>query len=325
MVPTARVEGVVLDSEGRPAVGAQVSVLPKNVTIDLFLAMPRATMSGGRFTAPGIAPGTYVVTARGRGGPAGRGAPPPPSLWATREITVAGQDLTNLELRLEPGIAIAGRLAFDSATNQSPANIATGFRASLIGWRADPAATTVSISVPSATVDAEGKFQFASVVPGTYGVSAYGGAIVPEQGPAWVMKSVTANGRDITDRPLEIRPREAPPDIVITLTDKVSEVSGVLYDAAGRPASGLSIVLFPTSRDLWTQNSRRIRPVTPASDGRFRLAGLPAGEYYMAAVTEYEYTDLTDASFLEQLAANAFKISIAEGEKKVQDIRMGGS
>ena len=44
----------------------------------------------------------------------------------------------------------------------------------------------------------------------------------------------------------------------------------------------------------------------------------------MAAVTDYEYTDLVDASFLEQLTAGAFKITLAEGEKKVQDIRMGG-
>jgi hypothetical protein len=136
---------------------------------------------------------------------------------------------------------------------------------------------------------------------------------------------VTANGRDITDQPLEIRPREEPPEIVITFTDKITEVSGTLYDATGRPSSGLSIILFSTSREQWTQNSRRVRPATPASDGKFKFSGLPPGEYYMAAVTDYEYADLLDGSFLEQLAAGAFKIAIAEGEKKVQDIRMGGS
>ncbi|HYN07471.1 MAG TPA: hypothetical protein VES67_08790 [Vicinamibacterales bacterium] len=44
----------------------------------------------------------------------------------------------------------------------------------------------------------------------------------------------------------------------------------------------------------------------------------------MAAVTDFEFADLYDASFLEQLAAGAFKITLAEGEKKGQDIRMGG-
>ena len=83
--------------------------------------------------------------------------------------------------------------------------------------------------------------------------------------------------------------------------------------------------LFPTNRALWRPAARRTRPATPASDGKFKLSGLPSGEYYMAAVIDYEYTDLFDASFLEQLAAGAFKITLGEGEKKVQDIRMGGS
>jgi hypothetical protein len=83
--------------------------------------------------------------------------------------------------------------------------------------------------------------------------------------------------------------------------------------------------MFPSHRELWTQGSRHIRPAVPASDGKFKLVGLPPGEYYMAAVTEFEYTDLSDASFLEQLTTGAFKITLAEGEKKVQDIRTGGS
>jgi hypothetical protein len=135
---------------------------------------------------------------------------------------------------------------------------------------------------------------------------------------------VTAGGQDVTDAPLEIRPRDEPPEIVITFTDKVTEISGTLFDAAGRPNSDLSIIMFSANRQFWRQGSSRIRPVRPASDGKFKLAGLPPGEYYLAAVTDYEYTDLYDASFLDQLTAGAFKVTLGEGEKKVQDIRMGG-
>ena len=78
------------------------------------------------------------------------------------------------------------------------------------------------------------------------------------------------------------------------------------------------------SRELGDRD-HGVRPaVAAASDGKFKLAGLPPGEYYMAAVTEFEYPDLSDPSFLEQFTAGAFKITLAEGEKKVQDIRMGG-
>ena len=76
---------------------------------------------------------------------------------------------------------------------------------------------------------------------------------------------------------------------------------------------------------MFRQNElSRVETSGVSCDGKFKFAGLPPGEYYMAAVTDYEYTDLVDASFLEQLTAGAFKITLAEGEKKVQDIRMGG-
>jgi hypothetical protein len=238
------------------------------------------------------------------------------------EITVSGEDVSNLELRLEPGISIPGRVEFESESGQKPASF-TSFRANLGSWQAGTG-PTVSITVPSATVEADGKFRFASVVPGRYQASGYFSALSPDQTPAWVLKSVTANKQDVTDAPLEIRPREEPPEIVVTFTDKVTELTGTLFDGAGRPTSGLSIIVFPTNRALWRPAARRTRPVTPASDGKFKLAGLPPGEYYMAAVIDYEYTDLFDASFLEQLAAGAFKITLGEGEKKVQDIRMGG-
>ena len=238
------------------------------------------------------------------------------------QVTVSGEDLTNLEMRLEPGVAIAGRLAFESETGQTPPNV-TNVRPSLGTWRAG-SGPSVSITVPAATVDAEGKFRFASVLPGRYQAGAFlpgpGAALTPQ----WVVKSVTANGQDVTEAPLEIRPREEPPEIMVTFTDKVTEVSGTLFDAAGRPNSDLSIIMFSANRQFWTEGSRRTRPVRPSSDGKFKFAGLPPGEYYIAAVTDYEYTDLVDASFLEQLTSGAFKITLGEGEKKVQDIRMGG-
>ena len=328
-VQTARVQGTVIDPDGRRATAAQVAIFPKTIVGDsLSMVTPRATVADGRFVAAGVTPGTYVVTARGRGaGPAGapaggRGAAAG-NMWAMTEIQVAGQDITDLEMRLEPGVPIAGRFVFDSASGQPPANV-TSFRASMGPWQSG-STPSVSVSVPSATADPEGRFRFANVPPGTYVVSAFGGAMVTNQGPSWIVKTVTAGGRDLTDAPFEVRAREEVPELVITFTDKVSEVTGTLFDAAGRPTSGLSIIMFPTRRDFWTMRTRRVAPATAASDGKFKLVGLPPGEYYMAAVTEFEYTDLSDASFLEQLSAGAFKITLGEGEKKVQDIRMGGS
>jgi hypothetical protein len=85
------------------------------------------------------------------------------------------------------------------------------------------------------------------------------------------------------------------------------------------------ILVFSTDRATWYPQSRRMRPPTqPGSDGMFRFTGLPPGEYYLAAVTDLEQGDWGDPGFMDQVAAASIKISLGEGEKKVQDIRIGG-
>jgi hypothetical protein len=67
-----------------------------------------------------------------------------------------------------------------------------------------------------------------------------------------------------------------------------------------------------------------VQQVRPASDGTYRITGLPAGEYYVGAVTTLELDDLYAPAFLQQIVPIAFTIAIADGEAKEQDLRIGG-
>ena len=96
-----------------------------------------------------------------------------------------------------------------------------------------------------------------------------------------------------------------------------------MIDGAGRPAPGYPIVVFSTDRRYWTFGSRRIQQSRPASDGQYRISGLPAGEYYVCAATEVTALELYTPEFLEQLVAGSFKITLGDGEKKRQDMKLG--
>jgi len=142
--------------------------------------------------------------------------------------------------------------------------------------------------------------------------------------PTWTLKSAQAGGRGLLDTPVDIQPGGDLADVVVTFTDKVTEINGLLLDQAGRPAPEFYVFVFPTDAARWTPLSRWLRPPTrPATDGRYRITGLPPGEYYLAALMEFDQNSWNSPVFLEQVVPGAIKITIGEGEKKTQDIRLG--
>jgi hypothetical protein len=76
----------------------------------------------------------------------------------------------------------------------------------------------------------------------------------------------------------------------------------------------------PRSRSMVETISR----TRSSPDGRFRFTGLPPGDYFVAALTEIDQRDLGDTSFLEQISASALRITLTDGEKKTQDLRLAG-
>ena len=163
--------------------------------------------------------------------------------------------------------------------------------------------------------DATGAFTFKGVTPGRYRFSAFGAA------GTWQMRSAMALGDDALDVPVTIGSDDVT-GVEIVFTDRPSELSGDLLDASGQPASEYFIVVFPSDKKHWTPLSRRIQSVRPASDGRFRVPNLPPGDYMIAAVTDVEQGEWYDPSFLAQLVEASTKITLAEGEKKVQNLKI---
>jgi len=100
-------------------------------------------------------------------------------------------------------------------------------------------------------------------------------------------------------------------------------VRGPGLDSAGwLPRSAIA-----GDRDLLdgtSTNWRRVQAVHPGSDAAFVLKDLPPGEYYLGAAIGASEGDWLDPAFLEALAAKSLKLSLAEGEHKTQELRIGG-
>ena len=132
------------------------------------------------------------------------------------------------------------------------------------------------------------------------------------------------NGQDILDVPITIRPNESIRDVNVIVSDRPAQLSGVVHNAAGGGPNEFTVILFAEDRGFWTPQSRRIFAGRPSADGAFAFTGLVPGTYLLSAIDDVEPGEWFDPALLQRLVPAALKIAIAEGEQKVQDIRLGG-
>ena len=259
----------------------------------------------GKFSFTGVTPGAYTLSAR-------MTAQEGTSLWANVDIDVDGQPVSGVTLALQEGLTVSGRLAFEM-DGVDPPTLMTRARLNLI-----PAEnSSFSMSTAATQVSASGAFMMEGVVPGRYRVAATFNT--PEVN--WILKSAVIKGKDALDVPFDLAAGDVVTDAVFTFTNRTQELSGTLQDASKRPAPDFTVVVFPVDRVLWG-STRRVRTVRPDTTGKFTFTNLPAGAYRIAAVLDIGPEDLRDQTLLEELAAASLAVTIADGEKKVQDLRL---
>jgi len=220
-------------------------------------------------------------------------------------------------MNLQLGSTISGRTVFQG-TSSPPSDLKT-VRITFAPAPGSPLGGTTANVVAAA----DGTFSVVGATPGTYRISASVGAPATT---GWSLKSAIVSGstRDVLDTPIEIKPGEDITGLTLTFTDQPAELSGTLIDAKGKPVAGYIVVVFSTDRSYWTASGRRGRPMLSGQDGRFKVTGLPAGEYYLAVINDVDLPDMGDAAFLEPLAAQSLKLKLADGEKRVQDLKLAG-
>jgi len=321
LVPTARLEGRIIVPNGLTLSNVGMSLARLTGTSSISTSMRRMEDT---FQAVGVAAGHYFLTAfldqpqpRPPAVPgAAQGPQPPPiTYWAQQEIDVNGEDMLNLTLALGPPMKISGRVIFDGAP---PPDMR------FVQVRLETAGVQpVSRSTPSVTADASGAFTLNNVIPGKYRLTTSVNTNAASGGPAWSVLSSTIGGQDTLIVPFEMNADRQVTDAVVTVTANPAEVSGKLIDAQGKPVTGMTVAIFPTDRNLWAMTSTRVsRTIRVSTEGEYRFTATLPGEYYLAVLTDLDPNDWNDAAFKEQLVPASIKISVAKGEKKVQDMRI---
>jgi hypothetical protein len=351
-VPAATIEGVVSGDVANLG-SAQLALLIDGPRLNLstggITSVP--PNSEGAFKYGNLPPGKYRIVARARrgateaaatfpgssssaGGTVGLGGGPPPAgvnmttgnemLYGVVDVDVRGVDVKGVTLPMQTGGTFAGKVVFDAEKAPVPTDLtAIRIGASIVGgsYVSQSGSTRVGTAlsaVPPVNLKDDGTFLIVGLGPSQYFVTSQLPAPLTS---TWKLRSAMAGGRDLLDTLID-GPFVNLTGVTVTLSDKRTELSGTLSSASGQPVSEYYVVAFSADRANWRFGSRRNLSARPATDGRFILPDLPAGEYLLAALTDLDPNGWQDAAFLEQVAPAAVKVTIIEGQKKVQDLRI---
>jgi hypothetical protein len=298
-VRAVRVSGTVVDSNGSPT-QALLNLVPAGLGDDSGMQMnnPARVLPDGTFTILNVVPGEYMLTVNGRG----NGSATPEV--ASMPLAVGNDDLAGVSVATSKGGTIRGTVVADGGKVQT-----TNIQVSVQPLRPTPGGF-----LPRTQVNSTGTFELNGLV----GAHLVRVDRLPE---GWVLKSIRANGRDITDTALEFRGSESA-NVQVLLTNRVSEVSGAVK-ANGQPVTSASVVLFPEDAAQWAFPSRRVRMVRVDQTGVFRARSLPPGERYLAVAVDYlEQGEFQDPLFLERMKGRATGFSLGEGENKNVDLAL---
>ena len=323
-VPIARVEGTVVNPTGQPMANIQLTIVGSTNALPGIDTVSTRAQAEGRFTFNNIAPGQYVIVAQtqGTGGPPPPGQsrvtvvrPEPPRYWAMTPVAIDGRNLSNVILSLQGGMTLSGTVKFDATTLQAPADL-TRVRLNLSPVESESSLVTQAMrSSATGRVEANGRFTLTGVVPGVYRLTG------SSPSPGWFLESAVVEGQNTLDIPSEIKPSQNLTGATVTFADRQAEVRGTVTNLRGQPAPDCTVLVFPSEPPLWLPNSVRIRTTRPATDGGFTFTGLAPGEYGIVPLGDIEPGSWFDPAVLQQLDAGAERLTLNDGEKKVQDLK----
>ena len=312
-VAAVRVTGRVTGPDG-PGAFLNISLFPSSggdIISDVVAeAGGTTTDAAGAFTFLGIPAGQYVARIKmyprpAPGAPGGAAAAlEQASLWATVPVA-AEADVTGLHIPLRTGIRMTGNVVFEGAKSPSAAEVAR----LAVRLQSAEGRTSSPISLDG-RVAPDLTFRTAGYAGGRY----IAGILASSAPPGWSLKSVRHQGRDISVEAVELIDADIT-GVVITFTDKPASVSGRV---TGAPADlgGAEVLAWPADSDAWRSIgvvARRWRHERVDSAGAFTLSGLPAGDYYVAAIGATFAGDPQDPRVLESLAKGAVRVSLADG------------
>jgi len=305
----ARISGTVVDSEGRPAVGAQLQIMTRQGN-GASSNGGGTVAADGTFLISGVPPGEHSVEVRPQFRPGMTGGE-----FGSAPIVVSGGDISGIRIVTSRGATISGRVVFEGTSPRSEAGSPLRVLLSPVDPSRASFAFPLNDPAVNGTLDDNGRFQIAGASGRIF--------LTLSTPPPWMLKSVTLEGEDITDEPLDLTGKQSVSGVVIRMTDRATLISGQVTDTRGQVVRDSVVVILPADakQDPFVA-ARWIRTARPDSSGRFQSRGMRPGPYVATAIESLEPGRQFSPEFQEQLRRSAREFSVREGESRTLDLKL---
>jgi hypothetical protein len=304
--PAARVSGIALDSEGNPVRGRVQLLVSQRSGGAAREPVETPIGAGGEFVLSNVPPGEYVVHAIR---PAGLGLR---TEVGSAYVSVTRGDPPPVKIRTSDGSTVAGRLVVEDSERRA------GTGLSLSAFPVDFDRAPLPEAGRGIVLMGDGEFYFT----GIHGPARVAMTSGPE---GWYLKTVRIAGTDVTDGAVDLRDSDVD-DAEIVISTAGASLSGRTADAAR--IDDYAVIVFSVDRNLWGAHSRHLKLTPSSADGTFRVSGLAPGAYWAAALdpadARIDNGAWQDPAFLERLAAQATRVTLAERDRRSVTLRIAG-
>jgi protocatechuate 3,4-dioxygenase beta subunit len=288
------VKGRILNSNGRPAKGAEVSLsqLPASgYTIEA------EADAAGKFDIAAVPPGSYLLESQVSqdSDPTGR------TFIGRATVSVAEANVDVPDLTAYPGATVSGHVRADSDRKIS-------FGRTRITLK--PASSSDGGDVAGTIVQPDGSFEFSDVAEGNYRIEL-------SSAPDGFYRKGSEDG---SDAGIVVSHGHAPA-VEIRLDAGAAQIQGAIYSDGEnqQPAPGASVILIPDASRR--SNSENYRFGVADRSGKFVLRSIPPGEYLILAFEEMERDAAMNPDFIREYEDAGKTIRVEQGGNLTLDLQ----
>ncbi|MPY87267.1 MAG: hypothetical protein GEU99_05035 [Luteitalea sp.] len=282
----------------------------------------------GTYVISRVVPGRYLLTARSGGNPEEEQIS-----IAELPVEVTEEPITGLSVTMAPAGTVSGEVVWDGdptpPLTTSPSQ--TGTAAAVVGvigglapGEPMPAALSEARSAGfdkvrihasplrpghfpvhggPAELDSDNRFTLTNV----FGALRLHASGLP---PGWLMKTIEAQGHDVTAAGLKVDAGQSV-NVRVIVTNRLARLVGTVADEQGGPAADAYVLLLDPSLQPRAPFEAPFPRMSPTrADGTFVLDAVLPGRYIAAAIDAPPFPGIDDTDLLEQIAASGRTVEL---------------